>query len=211
MSRTFQCSVHPTGRFWSFFKSNFQDYILALSWADETLRIGIWQHNDTFRIKPSQKPAKNLGVHPPGSSMTRSTSPTGGLWAIFFWNFQDIMWWASWAGWNTQNWYWGQLKIWQILSRTPYYKGFVFSTYWENNSARERWNLIIPASLQDRVISWYHCYFQHPSHSSLQETTKSVKYWKIMHIPPSSRTNLADLAKNKRHSQNMIFYYQSCS
>ena len=30
------------------------------------------------------------------------------------------MWLASQAGWNTQKWYWGNLKIWQILSRTPY-------------------------------------------------------------------------------------------
>ncbi len=47
------------------------------------------------------------------------------------------------------------------------YKGFAFSTYWEHNSAMERWNLIIPASLQDRAISLYHCYHQHPNHSSL--------------------------------------------
>ncbi len=38
------------------------------------------------------------------------------------------------------------------------YKGFAFSTYWEHNSAIYRWNWIIPASLQDRAISWYHCY-----------------------------------------------------
>ncbi len=43
-------------------------------------------------------------------------------------------------------------------------------------------------------------YLQHPSHSCLKETIKSVMYWKAMHIP-SSKTNLADLAKNKRHSQ----------
>ncbi len=56
------------------------------------------------------------------------------------------------------------------------YKDLAFSTYWEHNSAIHRWNLIIPASIQDRAISLHHCYLQHPSHSSLQETTKSVKY-----------------------------------
>ncbi len=65
-------------------------------------------------------------------------------------------------------------------------KWFAFSTYWEHNSGILRWNLIIPASLQDRAISWYHCYLQHPSHSSLKETTQSVKYWKGMHIPSSN-------------------------
>jgi hypothetical protein len=90
------------------------------------------------------------------------------------------------------------------------YKGFAFWTYWEHNSAIYRWNLIILVSLQGRAISWYHCYLQHPNHSSLQETIKSVKYWKGKHIPPS-KTNLADLAKNKEHSKNMILTYQSCS
>ncbi len=66
------------------------------------------------------------------------------------------------------------------------YKGVAFSTYWEHSSAIQRWNLIISASLQDRAISWYHGYHQHPNHSSLQGTTKSVKYWKGMHIPPSN-------------------------
>ncbi len=47
-------------------------------------------------------------------------------------------------------------------------KGSAFSTYWEHNSAIYRWNLIILASLQDRAISWYHCYLQHPNNSSLQ-------------------------------------------
>ncbi len=66
------------------------------------------------------------------------------------------------------------------------YERFVFSTYWECNSAIQRWNLIISASLQNRAIRWYHCYLLHPNHLSLQRTTKSVKYWKGMHIPPSN-------------------------
>ena len=87
------------------------------------------------------------------------------------------------------------------------YKGFAFSTYWEHNSAIWRWNLIIPASLQDRVISSYHCYLQHPSHSSLQETTNPWSTEKICTYHPVT-SNLAHLAKNKRHNQNMILYYQ---
>ncbi len=65
-----------------------------------------------------------------------------------------------------------------VTTCTNTYKGFAFSTYREHNSAIERWNLIIPASLQDRAIGWYHCYLQRLSHSSLQKTIKSVKYWK---------------------------------
>jgi hypothetical protein len=64
------------------------------------------------------------------------------------------------------------------------YKGVAFSTYWRHSSAIQRWNLIISTSLQDRAIRWYHCYLWHPSHSSLQVTTKSMKYWKSMYIPP---------------------------
>ncbi len=54
------------------------------------------------------------------------------------------------------------------------------------NSAVQRWKLIIPASLQRSAISWYHCYLQHPSHSSLKETLKSMMYWKGMHMQSSN-------------------------
>ncbi len=40
--------------------------------------------------------------------------------------------------------------------------------------------LIIPASLRHRVVSWYHHYLQHPSHLHLNETMRSVMYWKGM-------------------------------
>jgi hypothetical protein len=36
--------------------------------------------------------------------------------------------------------------------------------------------LIIPASLQHRALSWYHHYLQHPGHSRLEETMRSVMY-----------------------------------
>ncbi len=41
--------------------------------------------------------------------------------------------------------------------------------------------LIIPASLRHRAVSWYHHYLQHPGHSCLEETMRSVMYWKGMH------------------------------
>ncbi len=62
--------------------------------------------------------------------------------------------------------------------------------------------LIIPTSLRHRAVSWYHHYLQHPGHSRLEETIRSVMYWKGM------RTTIRRYVKtcqscqvNKRHSQ----------
>jgi hypothetical protein len=42
--------------------------------------------------------------------------------------------------------------------------------------------LIIPASLRHRAVSWYHHYLsQHPGHLQLEETMRSMTYWKGMH------------------------------
>jgi hypothetical protein len=41
--------------------------------------------------------------------------------------------------------------------------------------------IIIPASLRCRTVSWYHYYLQHPGHLRLEETMRSVMYWKGMH------------------------------
>ncbi len=35
-------------------------------------------------------------------------------------------------------------------------------------------------SLRHRAVSWYHCYLQHPGHSRLKETMRSMMYWKGM-------------------------------
>ncbi len=62
--------------------------------------------------------------------------------------------------------------------------------------------LIIPASLRHRAVSWIHYYLQHPGHSCLEKTIRSVMYWKCM------RTTIRRYVKtcrscqvNKRHSQ----------
>ncbi len=62
--------------------------------------------------------------------------------------------------------------------------------------------MIIPASLRHRAVSWCHHYLQHPGHSHLEETMRSVMYWKGM------RTTIRSYIKscrscqiNKRHSQ----------
>jgi hypothetical protein len=40
--------------------------------------------------------------------------------------------------------------------------------------------LVIPTSLQHRAVAWYHHYLQHPGHSHLEETMRSMMYWKGM-------------------------------
>ncbi len=63
-------------------------------------------------------------------------------------------------------------------------------------------NLMIPASLRHRAVSWYYHYLQHPGHLHLEETMRSMMYWKGM------RTTIQRYVKtcrscqvNKRHSQ----------
>jgi hypothetical protein len=62
--------------------------------------------------------------------------------------------------------------------------------------------VMIPTSLWHRAVSWYHHYLQHPGHSRLKETMRSMMYWKGM------RTTIQKYVKscrschvNKRHSQ----------
>ncbi len=40
--------------------------------------------------------------------------------------------------------------------------------------------LMIPTFLRHRAVSWYHHYLQHPVHSHLEETMRSMMYWKGM-------------------------------
>ncbi len=61
--------------------------------------------------------------------------------------------------------------------------------------------LIIPTSLRHRSVAWYHHYLQHPGHSHLKKTMRSVIYWKGL------RTTIQNFVKsckscqvNKRHS-----------
>ncbi len=62
--------------------------------------------------------------------------------------------------------------------------------------------LIISASLQHRTVSWYHHYFQCPSNSRLEETMRSVIYWKGMRNTIQSYVKSYRCYQiNKRHSQ----------
>jgi hypothetical protein len=61
--------------------------------------------------------------------------------------------------------------------------------------------LIILASLQHRAVAWYHHYLQHPDHSRLEETMRSVMYWKGMHYTIRRYVKSCRSCQvNKRHS-----------
>ncbi len=61
--------------------------------------------------------------------------------------------------------------------------------------------LIIPASLRHRAVSWYHHCLQHPVHSRLEETMRSVIYWKGMHNTIRKYLKSCRSCQiNKRHS-----------
>jgi hypothetical protein len=71
--------------------------------------------------------------------------------------------------------------------------------------------LIIPASLRHRAVSWYHHYLQHPGHLRLEETMRSVMYWKGMRTAIQRYVN-ADLAKSIRDTaKSMDIYHRSWS
>jgi hypothetical protein len=70
--------------------------------------------------------------------------------------------------------------------------------------------LMIPTSLWHRAVSWYHHYLQHPGHSRLEETMRSVMYWKSMHTTIQRYSKLAALAKLIRDTaRSMDTYHQS--
>jgi hypothetical protein len=62
--------------------------------------------------------------------------------------------------------------------------------------------IIIPTSLRHRAVSWYHHYLQHPAHSRLEETMRSVMYWKGMGTTIRRYVKTCRYCQvNKRHSQ----------
>ncbi len=63
-------------------------------------------------------------------------------------------------------------------------------------------NLIIPTSLRHRAVSWYPHYLQHPGHSCLEETMRSMTYWKGMHTTIRKYVKTCQSCQvNKRHRQ----------
>ncbi len=62
--------------------------------------------------------------------------------------------------------------------------------------------VMIPTSLRHRALSLYHHYHQHPGHSRLEETMRSMMYWKDMHTTIQKYVKSCRSCQvNKRHSQ----------
>jgi hypothetical protein len=62
--------------------------------------------------------------------------------------------------------------------------------------------VMIPTSLRHRAVSWYHRYLQHPGHLRLEETTRTVMYWKGMCTTIRRYVKTCQSCQvNKRHSQ----------
>ncbi len=62
--------------------------------------------------------------------------------------------------------------------------------------------VMIPTSHRQRAVRWYHHYLQHPGHSRLEETMRSMMYWKGMHTAIWKYIKSCRSCQvNKRHSQ----------
>jgi hypothetical protein len=60
--------------------------------------------------------------------------------------------------------------------------------------------MVIPVALQNRAVSWYHHYLQHPGHTRLEETLHAAMYWKGMrHTIRNHVKNCRICQVNKRH------------
>eukprot|EP00804_Cyclotella_cryptica_P010824 CCRYP_008760-RA/>CCRYP_008760-RA protein AED:0.09 eAED:0.26 QI:0/0/0/1/0/0/2/0/511 len=60
--------------------------------------------------------------------------------------------------------------------------------------------MVIPKALQNRAVSWYHHYLQHPGHTRLEATLHSAMYWKGMRRTIRSNVKNCRICQvNKRH------------
>ncbi len=88
-----------------------------------------------------------------------------------------------------------ELKVYYKKNARMLKKDMCFQLIEDTKVLCKKGKLIIPASLQHRAVAWYHHYLQHPGHLRLEETMRSVMYWKGIVIPSRDTSNLADLAK----------------
>jgi hypothetical protein len=94
------------------------------------------------------------------------------------------------------------LKIYYKRNAKTPKKGMSFQLIEDTKVLCKENKVVIPASLQHRAVSWYHHYLQHPGHSRLEETMRSVMYWKGMRRTIRSYTKSCRSCQvNKRHSQ----------
>ncbi len=94
------------------------------------------------------------------------------------------------------------LKIYYKRNATTPEKGMSFQLIEDTKVLCKEDKMVITASLQHRAVSWYHHYLQHPGHSRLEETMRSVMYWKSMRCTIRSYVKSCRSCQiNKRHSQ----------
>jgi hypothetical protein len=94
------------------------------------------------------------------------------------------------------------LKIYYKRNAKSPEKGMSFQLIEDTKVLCKEDKLVIPASLQHRAVSWYHHYLQHPGHSRLEETLRSMMYWKGMqHTIQKYVKSCRSCQVNKRHSQ----------
>ncbi len=94
------------------------------------------------------------------------------------------------------------LKIYYKQNAKTPEKGLSFQLIEDTKVLCKEDKMVIPASLKHRAVSWYHHYLQHPGHSRLEETMRSVMYWKGMQRTIRSYVKSCRSCQiNKRHSQ----------
>jgi hypothetical protein len=69
----------------------------------------------------------------------------------------------------------------------------------------EKMKINHPSISTDRAISWYHHYLQHPNHSHLDETMRSVIYWKGMYDTIRSQEKSCK-SYQKQETQTKVWY-----
>ncbi len=94
------------------------------------------------------------------------------------------------------------LKIYYKRNAKTPEKGMSFQLIEDTKVLWKEDKMVIPAPLQHRAVSWYHLYLQHPGHSRLEETMRSVMYWKGMRRTIQSYVKSCRSCQvNKRYSQ----------
>ena len=70
--------------------------------------------------------------------------------------------------------------------------------------------LVIPKSLQHRVVSWYHHYLQHPGNTCLEETLRAVMCWKNLEKMSGSYVKTCKSCQDNKHKkQKYVNSHQS--
>jgi hypothetical protein len=95
-----------------------------------------------------------------------------------------------------------ELKVYFKKNANMPQKGIGFQLIENTKVLCKNGKIIIPASLKHRAVSWYHHYLQYPGHSHLEETMRSMMYWKGMHTTIQRYVKICRSCQlNKRHSQ----------